>query len=426
MGIEINSFREELLYRFLNYVSIDTQSDPNSNTTPSTTKQFDLLRLLEIELLDIGLKDVTLDNNGYLIAHIPASKGYEELAKLCFCSHIDTSPEMNGKNVTPQIIDNYDGENIHLGNSGYILSPDKFIELKDLKGHTIVTTDGNTLLGADDKAGIAEIITAIHFIISNDNIKHGDIRICFTPDEEIGRGVDKIDLNRLDSDFAYTMDGSKCGELEFECFNAASALVNVKGCSIHPGYAKDKMINAIEVFNKIHSRLPEFEKPECTEHYQGFYHIISAQGDIENFKAQYIIRDFDRINFEKRKDKLRNIVDEINNIYEGNIVSLSIEDSYYNMKEKIEPYPFLIDIATKAMEDIGIKPLIRPIRGGTDGARLSYMGLPCPNIFTGGMNFHGRYEYISLDVMVKATNTIINIIRIWTDSKIKNNKKNGK
>lgn len=418
MKVKNINISENLLERFLRYVKIDTQSDPNSISQPSTSKQFDLLQLLKDELYSIGVTDITLDKNGYLIAHIPPSQRLENIPKICFCSHVDTSPEFSGKNINPQVINNYDGEDIILGNSGHILSPRKFENLKDLVGHTIITTDGNTLLGADDKAGIAEIMTAMEVIIKG-NIKHGPIRLCFTPDEEIGRGMNNIDLERLDSDVAYTMDGSKLGDLEYECFNAASVKLSIKGLSIHPGYAKDKMVNAIEIFNKFHNLLPEKEKPEYTEDRQGFFHITNVEGSIEALNTCYIVRDFDKNKFEERKTKIKNIVEYLNSLYGEDTLSLEIKDSYYNMAEKILPYPKVLDIAKKAIENIGVKYTIRPIRGGTDGARLSYMGVPCPNIFTGGTNFHGRYEYVSLDVMCCAVRVIENIISLWAEPEIK-------
>lgn len=417
MTIDIEQKAKDLLNRFIWYVKVDTQSSDLSSSCPSTTKQFDLLLILRDELKSMGISDVSLDENGYLIAHIPATEGYEYLPKLCFFAHVDTSPDLTGKDVKPQLIENYDGGDIALSDSGYVLKPSVFEDLKEMIGHTVITTDGNTLLGADDKAGVAEIMTLVDILSSNKDCKHGALRICFTPDEEIGRGVDNIDLKLLDSDFAYTVDGGGLGELEYECFNAATAKINIKGVSIHPGYAKNKMINAIDVFSEICNKLPENEKPQTTEGYEGFFHITSACGNIENFSASCIIRDFDNENFIKRKNFIEKIVEEINDKYNHQIVSLSIVDSYYNMKDKVLEHSFLIDIAKEAMLMEGITPKIKPIRGGTDGARLSFMNLPCPNIFAGGHNFHGRYEYVSLQDMTSSVKVLFNIVQLFTSQK---------
>lgn len=410
---DIERVRTELLDRFIRYVKIDTQSSYDSNSSPSTTNQLDLLKLLKDELKDMGLEDVSLDENGYLIAHIDASEGFESIPKLCFFAHVDTSPDMSGKDVNPQIIENYDGGNIVLDDSGYTLNADVFCELKGMSGHTIITTDGRTLLGADDKAGVSEIMTLVDIILSDRSIKHGPLRICFTPDEEIGKGVDNIDLRFLDADFGYTVDGGGLGELEYECFNAASVTIDIKGTSIHPGYAKGKMINAIDIFCEIHNMLPCAEKPQYTEGYEGFYHITNASGTVSDFSATYIIRDFDTDKFQARKDYIKKVVEDINVKYNDNIVSVYVEDSYYNMKDKVLEYPFLIEVAKEAMLKEGITPKIRPIRGGTDGARLSFMDLPCPNIFAGGHNFHGRYEYVSLDDMFSSVKVLLNIVNIF-------------
>lgn len=410
---DVKNTKERLLERFLKYVAVDTQSCYDSSESPSTPGQMDLLVLLKEELKAMGLENVSLDDNGYLIAHIDASEGFESIPKLCFFAHVDTSPDMSGKDINPQIVYNYDGSDIILSDSGYLLNPSTFGELNTMFGHTIITTDGKTLLGADDKSGVSEIMTMVDILVSDKEIKHGPLRICFTPDEEIGKGVDNIDLGFLDADFGYTVDGGGLGELEYECFNAASVNIDIKGTSIHPGYAKDKMINAIDVFCNIHRRLPEMEKPQHTEGYEGFYHVTNANGGVEHFSATYIIRDFDSEIFEKRKNNIQRIVEDVNKEYGDDIVSISISDSYYNMKDKVLEYPFLIDVAKEAMVKEGITPKIKPIRGGTDGARLSFMDLPCPNIFAGGHNFHGRYEYVSLEDMYSAVKVLLNIVNIF-------------
>jgi len=401
---------DKILDRFLRYVKIDTQSDDSSTTFPSTTKQVDFARFLVEELKQIGIAEVTLDQYGYVMATLPANTE-KEIPTIGFIAHMDTSPDMSGCNVKPQIINNYDGKDIVLNKEAQlVLSTVDFPELKEYVGQTLITTDGTTLLGADDKAGIAEIMTAIEYLIANPEIKHGTIKIGFTPDEEIGKGVDFFDVKRFGADFAYTMDGGRIGELEYENFNAAHAKINVQGRNIHPGYAKDKMINAMLVAMEFNSLLPVNERPEFTQDYEGFYHLVKMDGTVENASIQYIIRDHNRQKFELKKDFIKHTVDFINKKYRNNTVSLELKDQYFNMKEMVEPVIHVVETAQKAMEDLNIKPLVVPIRGGTDGARLSYMSLPCPNIFAGGHNFHGKYEYVCLESMEKATRVILGII----------------
>lgn len=402
----------ELKERFLKYVSFDTQSDPESETYPSAAKELILLNHLAEEMKDLGLEDVEVDANGYAMGTIPATPGYESRPVIGFISHVDTSPDMSGANIKPQIIENYDGNDIRL-NENLIMRVADFPELSFYKGHTLITTDGTTLLGADDKAGIAEIMTAAEYIMAHPEIKHGKIRLGFTPDEEIGRGVDFFDVEHFGAKFAYTIDGGFEGELEYENFNAASAKIEVQGQNIHPGYAKDKMINALQVVAEINAMLPPCQRPEHTEGYEGFYHLVSIKGEVECASSEYIIRDHSREKFEAKKEYMQKIVDLLNAKYGAGVIKLTLKDQYYNMREQVEPYPEVIDKAFQAMSEAGVKPIVRPIRGGTDGARLSYMGLPCPNLFTGGMNFHGKYEYCSLNTMEKAMNTIINLIVLW-------------
>ncbi len=406
--------REELLTRFLNYVRIDTQSDYHSSSYPSTEKQLILLQQLRDELLAMGVSEVSMDEYGYVMGSIPASPGYESAPTIGFIAHVDTSPDLSGANVQPQIIDTYDGADIPLGSSGYTLSPKEFPELNSLIGHTLITTDGTTLLGADDKAGVAEIMTIASYLLKHPEIKHPKLRIGFTADEEIGRGVDYFDVTKFGADYAYTFDGSTEGELEYECFNAASADITAKGRNVHPGYAKDKMINALQALCDLHNLLPEGERPEHTEGFNGFYHLTHLSGTVEEAKAHYIIRDHDRDIFEDRKQKLIHAVRSINALLGEDVLSIDLQDQYYNMKERIEPHMQLINFAAEAMLQSGVSPLIRPIRGGTDGARLSYMGLPCPNIFAGGMNFHGRFEYASLDTMCRAVETGIRLLSLFS------------
>ena len=405
---------ENLLSRFLEYIAIDTQSDPYSKTTPSTQKQWVLAKKLVLELSKIGLEEVSIDENGYIMATLPSNLN-KKVPTIGFISHYDTTPDFTGDNVKPQIIENYDGGDIVLDKTNaIILSPDYFEDLKQYVGQTLITTNGKTLLGADDKAGIAEIITAMEFLIKNPEIKHGKIRVGFTPDEEIGRGAHKFDVKKFTADWAYTVDGSQIGELEYENFNAASAKVSIKGKSVHPGYAKNKMLNAIRIANEFLSLMPPKEVPEMTEGDQGFFHIHNIKGSIEHAEFELIIRDHDEAHFKARKELLEAITEKTNTKY-GPIVSLTIEDQYRNMKEKIEPVFHIIEIAEEAMEKVGIEPIIKPIRGGTDGSQLSFMGLPCPNIFAGGHNFHGKYEYVPLESMEKAVETIVKICELTSE-----------
>lgn len=402
----------ELLERFLKYVGFDTQSDESSTTFPSTDKQKVLLSYLAEEMKALGLTDVEMDSYGYVMGTIPASDGYGDKPVIGFISHVDTSPDMSGKDVKPQIIENYDGGDIKL-NDTVTMSVAEFPELASFKGHTIITTDGTTLLGADDKAGVAEIMTAAEYLMSHPEIKHGKIRIGFTPDEEIGRGVDYFDVARFGASYAYTVDGGYEGELEYENFNAASAKFEVQGKNIHPGSAKDKMLNALQVICEINSMLPPVQRPEHTEGYEGFYHLACINGGVEHAESSYIIRDHDREKFEHKKAFANDVADFLNRKYGNGTVKLVLKDQYYNMREMVEPHPEVIDKAMRAMRQAGVEPLVKPIRGGTDGSRLSYMGLPCPNLFTGGMNFHGKYEYASLDTMKRAMQTIVNLAALW-------------
>ena len=400
-----------LIDRFISYVKIDTQSDENSNQTPSTSKQFNLAKELERELNDIGLSEISLDNNCYLMATLPANT-HKKVPTIGFIAHLDTSPDMSGQNVKPRIVKNYDGNDIILNEvSNIVLSPNDFPELLNHKGEDLIVTDGNTLLGADDKAGVAEIMTAIEYLLDHPEIKHGKIRIGFTPDEEIGRGPDKFDVGKFGAEWAYTMDGGEIGELEYENFNAASAKISIQGRNVHPGYAKNKMINALHIANELVSMLPANERPEYTEGYEGFFHLTSIQGTVDEATVSYIIRDHDRTKFENRKKQMVNAVNFLNTIYDHRI-KLELKDQYYNMREKIEPVPHVIDYAFRAMQEVGVTPIVRPIRGGTDGARLSFMGLPCPNIFAGGLNFHGRYEFIPIPSMYKAVDVIVKIAEL--------------
>ena len=402
----------ELKERFLKYVGFDTQSDPESETFPSTARQLVLLNHLAEEMLSLGLTEVEIDANGYATGTIPATPGYEDRPVIGFISHVDTSPDMKGSDIRPRIVENYDGGDIAL-NDSLAMRPADFPELSFFRGHTLVTTDGTTLLGADDKAGIAEIMTAAEYLMAHPEIAHGKIRIGFTPDEEIGRGVDFFDVERFGAKFAYTMDGGFEGELEYENFNAASARIAIQGRNIHPGYAKDKMINALCVACEIQSLLPSEQRPEHTEGYEGFYHLVGLSGTVENASMEYIVRDHSREKFEAKKDYLTRVVALLAEKYGEGVIDLQLKDQYYNMREMVEPYPEVIAKAEQAMREAGVTPVVRPIRGGTDGARLSYMGLPCPNLFTGGMNFHGKFEYCSLDTMRKAMQTIINLVRLW-------------
>ena len=404
---------QQLLDRFLGYVKIDTQSDPNSQTTPSTEKQWNLATELAYELERIGMKDVTIDDNAYIMATLPSNID-KEVPVIGFISHFDTTPDFSGTDVNPQIIKDYDGKDIILNKEkNIVLSPDYFEDLLQYKGQTLITTDGTTLLGADDKAGIAEIVTAMEYLVQHPEIKHGKIRVAFTPDEEIGRGAHKFDVKKFGADWAYTMDGSQVGELEYENFNAAGAKVIVSGKSVHPGYAKGKMINAISIANEFIGILPPEETPQNTTGREGFFHIHQIKGEIEHTEFEMIIRDHDRERFEERKELLRKITEKLNAVH-GPCIALEIKDQYFNMKEKVEPVFHIVEIAKAAMEEIGITPIIKPIRGGTDGSQLSFIGLPCPNIFAGGHNFHGKYEYVPVESMIKAVAVIIKICELTT------------
>ena len=402
----------ELKDRFLKYVSFDTQSSEESESFPSTDKQLVLLNYLADEMRALGLQDVVVDKYGYTMGTIPASEGCETAPVIGFIAHVDTSPDMSGKDVKPHIIDEYDGGDIMLNGSLTMRVAD-FPELKDFVGHTLIHTDGTTLLGADDKAGCAEIMSAAEYLMAHPEIKHGKIRIGFTPDEEIGRGVDYFDVAAFGADFAYTMDGSAEGELEYENFNAASAVVEVQGRNVHPGYAKNKMINAIQVACELNSLIPAVERPEHTEGYEGFYHCVGFNGTVENAKISYIIRDHCSEKFEQKKVFMWSCVDLLQKKYGEGVLKLTLKDQYFNMRKMVEPHPHVIDKAVEAMRMADVEPVIKPIRGGTDGARLSFMGLPCPNIFAGGMNFHGKFEYCSLNTMQKAMQVIINLAQLW-------------
>lgn len=405
--------QSELEARFLRYVQIDTQSDATSTSYPSTDKQLVLLSLLKDELHSIGASDVLMDAYGYVTASIPASEGCEDAPTIGLIAHVDTSPDLSGADVHPQIVRAYAGGDIPLGESGYTLSPRDFPELNAVLGHDLITTDGTTLLGADDKAGVAEIMTIASYLIQHPELRHGKVRIAFTADEEIGRGVDYFDVETFGADYAYTLDGSCEGELEYECFNASSAAVVARGRNVHPGYAKGKMINALQALVDLHNMLPERERPECTEGFEGFYHLTELSGSVDEARSHYIIRDHDRHILEERKRHLEASVRSINAVWGEEVLHLSIQDQYYNMRERIEPHMELINLAAEAMQMAGVSPLIRPIRGGTDGARLSYMGLPCPNLFAGGMNFHGRFEYASLQTMSRAVETVIHLLTLF-------------
>ena len=401
-----------LVERFLKCVSFDTQSKEDTGVTPSTPGQMVFAQYLKEELESLGLQEVSLDDNGYLYATLPANVE-EAVPVVGFIAHMDTSPDMSGTNVAPRIVKNYDGQAITLcAEENIILSPDQFPELLDHKGEDLIVTDGKTLLGADDKAGIAEIVSAIVYLQQHPEIKHGKIRIGFNPDEEIGLGAHKFDVEKFGCDWAYTMDGGEVGELEFENFNAASAKLTFKGRNVHPGYAKNKMINSLRVANRFMSLLPDSETPEHTEGYEGFYHLIGVSGEVEKTTVSYIIRDHDRVRFEARKATMQRLADFINAEYGEGTVTLELHDQYYNMREKIEPVMHVIDIAFAAMKDAGVEPHVKAIRGGTDGAQLSFKGLPCPNIFAGGLNFHGRYEFVPIQSMEKAMNVIIKIAEL--------------
>ncbi|TRX41419.1 peptidase T [Flavobacterium restrictum] len=412
---------QHLIDRFIGYVTIDTESDPNSQTTPSTNKQWDLANLLVKELNTIGLQDITIDNKAYIMATLPSNVAHE-VPTIGFISHFDTSPDFSGAHIKPQVITNYDGKDIVLNAElNIVLSPSYFKDLLQYKGQTLITTNGTTLLGADDKAGITEIVTAMEYLINHPEIPHGKIRIAFTPDEEIGRGAHHFDVEKFGADWAYTMDGSQVGELEYENFNAASAKITFKGKSVHPGYAKGKMINSMLIANHFINELPKEETPEMTKGYEGFFHIHHLSGSIEETVLELIIRDHNKRKFENRKELIDKITKKINKKFAKqfgeDIAIADIQDQYYNMKEKVLPVKHIVDIAEKAMRTLGIKPLIKPIRGGTDGCQLSYKGLPCPNIFAGGHNFHGKYEYVPVESMQKAVQVIVKIAELTAEKK---------
>lgn len=399
--------------RLIRYAKVNTQSDETSHTTPSTKGQWDLAQILVDELKQLGLEDITIDDRCYVMASLPANSHKANLPTIGLLAHLDTATDFTGENVKPKIWPNYDGKDLVLNKEeNIIFSPKTNEELLQYKGHTLITSDGTTLLGADNKAGIAEIITAIQYLQANPEIKHGPIRIAFTPDEEIGRGPHHFDLEKFNADFAYTIDGGPLGELQYESFNAADAKITFYGHNVHPGTAKNQMIHAVKMATKMMEELPEKEAPEHTENYEGFYHLLSFEGDVEKAELHYIIRDFDRDFFNKRKDKIQEIVNDLQNTYGESRVQLEMKDQYYNMREKIEPVFEIVEVAQQAMKDLGIQPIIQPIRGGTDGSQLSYMGLPTPNLFTGGENFHGKFEFISVENMEKAVQVIVRLCEL--------------
>ena len=398
-----------IIERFIRYIGCDTQSNPDTGLTPSTPGQILFAKELAAELKQIGMKEIKIDTNGYLMATLPATTN-KKVPVIGFIAHMDTSPDMSGKNVKARVVVKYDGKDILLNEKEkIILSPKDFPELKKYTNQDLIVTDGTTLLGADDKAGIAEIITAMEYLITHPEIEHGKVRIAFTPDEEIGKGAKKFDVKKFGAEWAYTIDGGETGELEYENFNAAAALITIKGRNVHPGSAKHKMINSIRIGNQLSAMLPRSETPEHTEGYEGFFHLISFSGTVEESKMMYIIRDHDKDRFERRKKELEHLVNKINAEF-GQVASIEINDQYYNMREKIEPVMFIVDLAANAMKELGIEPIMKPIRGGTDGSQLSYMGLPCPNIFAGGLNFHGKHEFIPIQSMDKAVQVITKII----------------
>ncbi|MDK8278398.1 peptidase T [Peptostreptococcus anaerobius] len=409
--------REKVLSRFLNYISIDTQSDPYSETVPSTMKQFDLAKMLVKEMEDMGLEDVTLDDKCYIMAKLPANT--EGISPIGFIAHMDTSPDISGKDVKPKIIENYDGKDIVLNEEkGIVTSLKDYPEIERFKGQTVIVTDGNTLLGADDKAGIAEILTGVEYLIAHPEIKHGDIMIGFTPDEEIGCGADHFDVEKFGAKYAYTFDGGEMGELEYENFNAASAIVTIKGRNVHPGSAKNKMINSIYISAAVMEAFPKDERPETTEGYEGFYHLNEISGNAEDTVMTYIIRDHDMDKFKQKKEFFQKTIDELTAKFD-NRISVEIKDSYYNMREIIEKNMFVVDIAVDSMKDVGVEPNVIPIRGGTDGARLSFMGLPCPNLFAGGINFHGRNEMVSVEALEAGSKLLVRIAEKYAEMGIK-------
>ncbi|MCM3035046.1 peptidase T [Bacillus pumilus] len=407
--------KEEMIQRFTSYVKVDTQSDADKESCPSTAGQLNLARQLVEEMKSIGIQEVTMDENGYVMGTIPSNTD-KDVPTIGFLAHIDTATDFTGKNVKPQLHENYQGGDITLNEDLHIvLSPTQFPNLQKYQGHTLITTDGTTLLGADNKAGIAEIMTAMQYLIEHPEIKHGKIRVAFTPDEEIGRGPHKFDVEAFGASYAYTIDGGPLGELQYESFNAAGAKVSIKGNNVHPGTAKDKMVSAAKIGMLFHNKLPSDESPEYTEGYEGFFHLTKFVGEVEEAELQYIIRDFDKDKFNDRKALFEKIASDLKAIYGENSINLKIQDQYYNMREKIEPVKHIVDIAHEAMENRSVTPVIEPIRGGTDGSQLSYKGLPTPNIFTGGENFHGKYEFISVENMVKATEVIVEIARLFEE-----------
>jgi tripeptide aminopeptidase len=405
--------KDKVLKRFLNYISIDTQSDDASETTPSTEKQFKLANILVDELKHLGLTDAAVDDKCYVMATLPGNTK-KNVPVIGFIAHMDTAPDMSGADIKPKTIANYDGSDIVINKElNLVLTTKEFPELKDYIGQTLLTTDGTTLLGADDKAGIAEIMTAIEYLVEHPEIEHGTIKVGFTPDEEIGRGVDHFDVKKFGAQYAYTLDGGGVGELEYENFNAAGAKLFIQGRNIHPGYAKDKMLNAMLIAMELNAMLPVNERPEFTKEYDGFYHLIKMEGSVEKAMLQYIIRDHDREKFEAKKVLMQQVVDFMNKRYPSGTVTLEMKDQYFNMREKVEPVFHVVETARVAMEEVGVKPLVVPIRGGTDGARLSYMGLPCPNIFAGGHNFHGKFEYVPVESLEKACRVILKIVELY-------------
>lgn len=407
--------KQHIINRFISYVTIDTESDPGSDTTPSTEKQWNLANILVEELKEIGMNDVTIDDNAYVMATLPSNID-KDVPVIGFVSHFDTSPDFKGANVNPKIIENYNGEDIVLNEKeNTILSPSYFEDLLQYKGQTLITTDGTTLLGADDKAGICEIVSALEYLIQHPEIKHGKIRVCFTPDEEIGRGAHKFDVAKFGAEWAYTMDGSQIGELEYENFNAAKAVVTIQGKIVHPGYAKGKMINSLYIATDFINSLPRLETPEHTEGREGFFHLTDINGEVDKTVLEYIIRDHDKEKFEARKEIFQKLAKELKEQLGKKLIDVKITDQYSNMREKIEPVMHIVDIAEEAIKQAGITPIIKPIRGGTDGSQLSFMGLPCPNIFAGGHNFHGRYEYVPVESMQKAVEVIVNIAKLQAE-----------
>ncbi len=407
--------KDKVLNRFLNYIKIDTQSDENSETTPSTEKQFNLANVLKQELTDLGLVDISLDEKCYLMATLPANTD-KKIPTIGFISHMDTSPDMPGAVENPNFVYNYSGEDVVINkDKNLVLTTQEFPELKEYIGKTLLTTDGNTLLGADDKAGIAEILTAIEYLVQHPEVKHGTIKVGFTPDEEIGRGVDHFDVKKFGADFAYTLDGGAIGELEYENFNAAGAKIFIQGRNIHPGYAKNKMVNAMLLAMEFNALLPAQERPEHTANYEGFYHLVKMEGSVENAMLQYIVRDHDKTKFEQKKKTMTEAVNFMKGRYGDDVFRLELKDQYFNMKEMVVPVFHVVETARQAMEEVGVVPVVVPIRGGTDGARLSYMGLPCPNIFAGGHNFHGKFEYVPVESMEKAAHVILKIIELYAN-----------